>query len=56
MTTNVRFFLSYDETQKENQVFQTYFNFVGKPYKDAANNYAEVLFSLVKVFIRRDNK
>ena len=47
MTTNVRFFLSHDETHKENQVFQSYFNFVCKPYNNATNNYAEVIFSLV---------
>ena len=51
MTTNVRFFLSHDETEKDNRVFRSHFNFVSKLY-----NYAEVIFSLVNEFIKSDNK
>ena len=32
------------------------FNFVSKQYNNAANNYAEVIFSLVNKFIKSDNK
>ena len=44
------------ETQKENRVFQSYFNFVSKPYNNAANKYAEVIFSLVNEFIKSNTK
>ena len=55
-TRNVGFFLSDDETQKENRVFQSFFDFVSKQFINTANNYAEVIFSLVNKFIKSDNK
>ena len=37
-TKNARFILTHYETLKEKRVFQSYFNFVSKPYKNAAKN------------------
>ena len=56
MITYVRLFVSHDETQTENRVFQNCFNVFSKSYNNAANKYAEIIFSIVNELSKSDNK